>query len=192
MIIKHLIHEKKGTVMSDRKPLNCTDTEYQKIYELLEWREGTRSARKEFIKSIHDNYEFLHDINFFNAFKQIFEIICKKEFHDLYCELKNANVIHKDTSEKYQAYVKRICRILSENHVYEITREDIESFLHNNDISSSYIKRYIHTYPEMTTYAHFIEFNDLGYDKEYFTHALESVDSILFLNKQAIISGDIE
>lgn len=181
--------------MSDKKELNCTDTEYQMIYELLEWRKGTRSARKEFIKSIHDNYEYLHYLNFFNAFKQIFEIICNKEFHDLYCKIKSIDqksIIHTDMADEYQVYVKRICRILSENHVYEITREDIELFLHNNDISSSYIKDYIQSYPEMTTYAQFIECNDLDYDKEYFTDVLESVDSILFLNKEAITSGSIE
>lgn len=182
--------------MSDRKPLNCTDTEYQMIYELLEWRKGTRSARKEFIKSIHDNYEYLRDINFFNAFKQIFEIICNKEFHDSYCEVKRIgpkNLIHTDIADNYQVYVKRICRILSENHIYdEITKEDIESFLNNNDISSSYIKEYIHSYPEMTTYAQFIELNDLGYDEEYFMDALKSVDDILFLNKEAIKLGLFE
>lgn len=64
---------------SVRNPLDCTDEEYMMLYEILLHRKETELARKDFIEEIKDKYDHIKNVNIFNAFSKIFEIICEKE-----------------------------------------------------------------------------------------------------------------
>jgi hypothetical protein len=158
---------------SVRNPLDCTDEEYKMIYEILLHRDETELARKDFMEEVKDKYDHIRDINIFNAFENIFEIICEKKCYEAF----------KDRDVDLSLYLIQINQILLNNRVTSFTKDDLKYFLDSNELCSSPIIEYaVGENPDMMTYEEFICSNNLDYGEEYFRQILDTIYRFFIIN----------
>ena len=155
---------------SVRNPLDCTDEEYMMLYEILLRRKETELARKDFIEEVKERYDHIRDINLFNAFSKIFEIICEKECYEAF---RDRNTRDPLTLALYLAHIHQT---LLDNRITSFTKNDLEYFLDTNELDPSPIMEYaIGENPDMMTYEEFISSNNLDYGEEYFRQILDVI-----------------
>lgn len=102
-----------------RKRLNCSDEDYDKMYEILSEKdsESKASIRRAFIYYIRNSYDELICVNRYNAFSDIFEILLSRKLYETYKDNKNPDY------KLLQPYIDAIDVILDVN---KISKEDIK------------------------------------------------------------------
>lgn len=99
-----------------RKRLNCSDEEYDMMYEILSQKDSNASTRKAFLNCIRYSYNEIICANQYSAFSEIFEILLERKLYNIY----------KDNPYDYKSllpYIDGICVVLDVN---KISKEDIK------------------------------------------------------------------
>ena len=100
-----------------RKRLNCTDEEYDMIYEILLQKDSNESIRKAFLHSVRYSYNGIICANQYSAFSEIFEILLDRRLYKAYKDNKNPDY------KSLKPYIDAICIKLDVN---KISKKDIK------------------------------------------------------------------
>lgn len=105
--------------LETRKRLNCSDEDYDMMYEILLQKDIKSKARirKAFLNYIRNSYDELIYANRYNAFSKIFEILLSRKLYETYKDNKNPDY------KLLQPYIDAIDVTLDVN---KISKEDIK------------------------------------------------------------------
>lgn len=100
-----------------RKRLNCSDEEYDMMYEILSQKDSNTSTRKAFLHCIRYSYNEIICANQYSAFSKIFEILLNRKMYEIYKDNKNPDY------KSFKPYIDSICIMLDVN---KISKKDIK------------------------------------------------------------------